>query len=228
MGGEFASFNQNFTHANYSEIITSGNYFHFSVGYQLPLKTWNLKDKSEKKQEKELKKREAEEQKQREADEKERIAEEKRKAKLEKEEAKKKQLDEKEVENEDKLKTDASGKPKELKGRSIKIQEEFEVNSLVIELSLWDDGAEIDGDSVDVFFNGEWIKKNVGLTKSRQIITLNIDPKQKNYLIIYAINEGEHSPNTAAISFNNGTREKKFRIHSKINENGAVRFKYKE
>ena len=230
MGGEFASINQNFTDANFSSIKAIGNYVHIGIAYQVQLSSKKPKDKTDKEELKSLKRKEAEEKAAREKamkEEKQRLKEQEENDKAAAKEQE--ELDRlKAQEEKDKLKTDASGKPKELMGRSIKMQEEFEVNSLEIELAMWDDGAEIDGDSIMVFFNGEWIATDVGLTKEKQTITLTLNPKGKNYLIIYAINEGIHSPNTCAISFFNGTKDVRFRIHSKINENGAVSFKYKE
>jgi hypothetical protein len=129
----------------------------------------------------------------------------------------------------DDLQVDPSGKPKKLKGRTVTEQAEFEISVTTLELLLWDSGREVDGDSVSIFFDGEWVVEDLALTKEKKSITLTVDPsKKKHYLIVYANNVGIHPPNTASISFFDGVRERVFKIHSKLNENGSVLFKYKE
>lgn len=222
MSGEYASYNNNFTDANYSSIKTSGNFAYLYVGYEFPLKKWEPKDQLDKQLEKEQKAQQKQTEIEQKALEKEKLLVEK--------EAKQKEkiradslLDQSKAE----LKTDVNGTPKELLGRKIEIQEEVEVFVSQVQLHIWDDGAEIDGDSIKIFFNGEWIVTEMGLTKEKQTITLNLNEKGKNYLIIYALNEGVHPPNTAAISFDNGNKEVKLSVHSKMNESGALSFKYK-
>ena len=222
MSGEYASYNTNFTDANYSSIKTSGNIVYMHLGYEFPLKKWEPKDKLDKQLEKE---KEAQ-QKQLKAEQK---SLEKKKLLAEKEANQKEKLhaDSLLKHNKEDLKTDVNGTPKELLGRKIEIQKELEVFVSQVELQIWDDGAEIDGDSIKIFFNGEWIVTELGLTKEKQTITLNLNEKGKNYLIVYALNEGVHPPNTAAISFFNGNKEVKFSVHSKMNESGAISFKFK-
>lgn len=228
MSGEYASYNNNFTDANYSSINTSGDFVHFNIGYEFPLKKWDPKDKMDKKADKDRKAQNKQVETQRKEEEKARLKAEKEEGERVKSEAKALAKQQEVEKNKEELKTDASGTPKELEGRKISVQQEFEVATSEIKLEIWDDGAEIDGDSIKIYFNGEWIVTDFGLTKEKQFITLQLNEKGKNYLIVYAINEGVHPPNTAAVSFFNGEKEVRFRVHSKMDESGAVSFKFKQ
>lgn len=223
MSGDLTVRDASSTILSTSNITSDGNYFMFKLAYEGRL----MKSDQDKKDERQKRKRE-EAKRKKEEDEQKKLEKEERK-KLEEERKQKEKEEEKAEEGPKDLQVDPSGKPKKLKGRVVKEQAEFEISSTTLELFFWDSGREVDGDSISIFFDGEWVAEGVALTKEKKSITLTVDPsKKKHYLIVYANNVGDHPPNTASVSFFDGTKERIFRIHSKLNENGSVLFRYKE
>ena len=60
------------------------------------------------------------------------------------------------------------------------------------------DNEKVDGDIISISLNGEWIAKGLKVTNNEVEIELDLK-KGNNYLIMYAENEGEIPPNTAAM-----------------------------
>ena len=125
------------------------------------------------------------------------------------------------------LKVDRDGVPKTLKDRTVDKGKPVYVSGTTLTFKVWDSGAEIDGDTISLNLNGEWIVKEIGLKKERQEITVEIDPTGKNFLIMYALNLGIHPPNTASISVWDGEREQKLQVKSDLGKCGALNIIYR-
>ncbi len=101
-----------------------------------------------------------------------------------------------------------------------------EVRQAILTLEVWDH-KEIDGDVISLYLNEESILEDYTLTGTRHQIKITLDPSKKdNYLMLYAHNLGEITPNTAAISVDDGT-EKQIRIlRSDLDQSEVILLKY--
>ncbi|MGB0839456.1 MAG: L-type lectin-domain containing protein [Chitinophagales bacterium] len=95
------------------------------------------------------------------------------------------------------------------------------VKSNTLEIAVWD-GEYIDGDVISLYFNGQWILEDYALRKQKKRIKVRIDVNEDNHLILFAHNLGERSPNTAAVSINDGTQTKRIGLSSNLNQCDAV------
>jgi hypothetical protein len=95
-----------------------------------------------------------------------------------------------------------------------------------ITLEIWDH-KEIDGDVISLYLNEELILEEYTLQGTRHRITITIDTSKDNYLMLYAHNLGEITPNTAAISIDDGI-EKQIRIlRSDFDQSEMILLQYK-
>ena len=88
--------------------------------------------------------------------------------------------------------------------------------------------ASIDGDTMSLFFNGEWLLDHYGVTKAKKAIKLNFKPNTKNFLVLFANNLGKSPPNTAAILFSNGKTNRFVKLSSDLKTCSALNFVYKK
>ncbi len=105
--------------------------------------------------------------------------------------------------------------------RKLDVQAEFITNDATLSLIL-KDYREVDGDTVSVFLNGVCVLHRYGLRAKAQTITLKIDPKEINQVLLYAESEGSRPPCTVALSLRNSTRKQDYIIQSSMSSNGAV------
>jgi len=112
---------------------------------------------------------------------------------------------------------------KSLNERPVRFQEPVEVQSLQLDIYVWDD-ENIDGDTISLSLNGEWILENHLVTKEKKKITLALVPDKKNTLVLYAENLGTSPPNTAVIFFNDGNKERTLTLSSDLKRCDAVNF----
>ncbi|MCB0738695.1 MAG: hypothetical protein KDC92_14365, partial [Bacteroidetes bacterium] len=96
------------------------------------------------------------------------------------------------------------------------------VRSDSITIKVWDNGKVVDGDSISLNLNGNWVLKDFRLKREQHTITLKIDRKTDNYLVMYALNLGTSPPNTAAIVVNDGRKNYVMRIESDMGTCGAI------
>ena len=88
----------------------------------------------------------------------------------------------------------------ELKGRPVTYIKEIPIESDTIFLELKDDQEE-DGDIVSLFYDTEWIGKNLQVTKHPIRIILPVSSAEEgSSFVIHAENEGLISPNTAEVT----------------------------
>ncbi len=90
------------------------------------------------------------------------------------------------------------------------------VKSKTVTIKIWDNEKE-DGDIISVYLNGARIKKEITVKKTEHIFTLDLK-EGANTFKLFAHNEGQQSPNTAAILIDDGTQEYKRELSCKKNE----------
>lgn len=117
--------------------------------------------------------------------------------------------------------------PLKIKDRDVVLQNTITVNSTEFEIEIWDQSMP-DGDSISLNLNGKWILENYEVVKQKLRLKVKISPTNpNNYLILYALNLGEFSPNTAAVAVLVGGKEYKLTLKSDMKSSGALNFSYK-
>lgn len=104
--------------------------------------------------------------------------------------------------------------------RQIKIARVLEVARPNIKLRVWDNGT-VDGDIVTLFLNGERILHDHRVSKRKIGIPVQLQ-QESNFLILHAEDLGDISPNTVAVSVDDGEREQNIILSSNLKESGAV------
>jgi len=117
--------------------------------------------------------------------------------------------------------------PVKIKDRDVVLQNTITVNATEFEIEIWDASVP-DGDSISLNLNGKWILENYEVVKNKLRLKVKISPKNpNNYLILYALNLGEISPNTAAVAVIINGKEQKLTLKSDMKSSGALNFTYK-
>ena len=117
--------------------------------------------------------------------------------------------------------------PTIIKGRQIVSTEKIELNVSQISIYVYDNSY-IDGDTMSLFFNGQWIVDHYGVTKKKYEVKLKLIPNTNNYLVLFANNLGKSPPNTAAIEFDDGKKKYFYRLSSDLKKCSAINFFYKK
>lgn len=116
--------------------------------------------------------------------------------------------------------------PISIKDRKVERQTSLKVKSLEFEISIRDRGA-VDGDIISLNLNGEWILNEYTVSKSPYKIKVKLNPNfTNNYLILYAHNLGEISPNTAQVSVVIDGKKYNLQLSSDLEKSGAINFEY--
>jgi hypothetical protein len=110
-----------------------------------------------------------------------------------------------------------------VEGRTITHRKEVPVKNEVFTVYIWD-GDKVDGDIVSMQYNGEWLLRKYPISKTKKALRLEIVPGADNQLVLYAENEGQYPPNTAAITFFDGTQERSLNLSSDKSTCGALKF----
>ena len=107
--------------------------------------------------------------------------------------------------------------------RKVKVQRVLEVSSPKLKIRVWDNGT-VDGDVATLILNGKTLfnKYRVSKTRYARLATLN---QENNFLILHAEDLGDISPNTVAVSVDDGTKEQIIILSSNLKESGAVLIK---
>jgi hypothetical protein len=105
-------------------------------------------------------------------------------------------------------------------GREVHVERVLEVKSRKVRIRVWDNGV-VDGDVLSLFLNGELLLKNYRVTRNKYSIPVTLE-KPVNYIILHAINTGSISPNTVAVSVDDGTTEQIVIVSSNLKTSGAV------
>ena len=110
--------------------------------------------------------------------------------------------------------------------RPVYVKDEIEVSSADIIIEYWDRYNE-DGDSVNLYLNKKPILQNVLLTKAKKILSIHLE-KEKNYLVLDAINLGKEPPNTASITVKDGKKIQNVSLTSTMKTSGALKITLKK
>ena len=116
---------------------------------------------------------------------------------------------------------DAIGKPKRLRGRRVKEQDDIAVASKKVIISVFDHGAS-DQDTISLNINGTWVLREYELKKSRREIEYTLQSGVPNFIILYAHNLGTTPPNTASILVDDGIRKQRVKLESNLRTCGTV------
>ena len=117
--------------------------------------------------------------------------------------------------------------PDSLGDRRVKTGKRVLVNSEQIEIAVWD-SEEIDGDTISLFFNGEWLLKEFPLKRKKKTVSIIVKRNADNYLILHAHNEGKRPPNTAALTVYDGRDRKQVGLSSNLKNSDSINFKFRE
>ncbi|OWY23095.1 hypothetical protein C7N43_31780 [Sphingobacteriales bacterium UPWRP_1] len=117
--------------------------------------------------------------------------------------------------------------PATLNNRAVKTGKRIVINSETVNLSVWDDEYD-DGDTISIYYNGEWLLREYRLKTKPYHITIQVDRNADNYLILYAHNEGKRPPNTAAVTIDDGKNTRRVALSSGLNYCDALNFKFKK
>lgn len=112
------------------------------------------------------------------------------------------------------------------KNRDLEVLKTIKINSSVITVNVYDN-AEVDGDSISLYYNGKLILKNKRLCEKGHSLELAIDTERvSNELIMHAENLGTIPPNTALMVVRDGMKRYEVRISSDLRKSGVIRFVY--
>jgi len=104
--------------------------------------------------------------------------------------------------------------------RQIKVERVLEVQNDRLRIRVWDNGT-VDGDVATLFLNGEKLLDKQLVTKRKISIPVQLR-KDNNFLILHADDLGDITPNTVAVSVDDGVKEQTIILSSNLKESGAV------
>ena len=110
--------------------------------------------------------------------------------------------------------------------RKTDVIQTIELSSPDFSVDLYDN-ADIDGDSVTVYFNGQVVAAKQKLTDKPISLKLRALPQKDNELVMYAENLGTTPPNTALMKVNADGKMYEVRISSDEQKNGTIVFRMK-
>ncbi len=113
--------------------------------------------------------------------------------------------------------------PRVAKERKVDVQRTVKISSSYVEIHLWDN-FQIDGDTISVSVNGNWLLHEIKLEGEPRILKVEFTAKD-NYLIVHAHNLGSIPPNTIAVSIVEGEEEQFFTLKSDMNTSAAIHIK---
>lgn len=108
-------------------------------------------------------------------------------------------------------------------GRDNEILGTVYLSNREVTISVWDHGR-IDGDIVSIYVNGNLVidERTLRGPSDKIDISTTLDHNGFNYILLYAHNEGDISPNTAAIGIDDGETFEEFSLESNLYTNGTV------
>lgn len=107
--------------------------------------------------------------------------------------------------------------------RKVKIDKVIQVQSKKLRIKVWDNGT-VDGDFVTLLLNGKKILDNYRVDKRKWSIPVEIVDGD-NFLILHAEDLGDISPNTVAVSIDDGVKEEIIVLSSNLDVSGAILIK---
>jgi hypothetical protein len=113
----------------------------------------------------------------------------------------------------------------DFKKRKQIITKQIEVSSDSVRLSFYDN-AEVDGDSISVFFNGKLILTHQELTERAFNVYVQLDSSLDiNEVSMFAENLGKYPPNTALMVISDGDKRYETFLSSDFKGNATIRLK---
>jgi hypothetical protein len=104
--------------------------------------------------------------------------------------------------------------PKEIGGRTTKVEETVSVKSNSIKIKIWDSQLE-DGDVISVYLNDKKIIDHLKLTiKPKEFVVELPAGSSENYLTVYSDDFGKSEPNTASVRIIDGAKEQTIELVS--------------
>lgn len=104
--------------------------------------------------------------------------------------------------------------------REVKVGRVLEVSGQNIRVKVWDNGI-VDGDVLSLFLNGKKLLDKHRVSKRKYGLNIKLE-KKTNYLILHAEDLGDITPNTVAVSVDDGKKEQIIILSSNLRESGAV------
>ena len=105
-------------------------------------------------------------------------------------------------------------------GREVEVGRVLEVRNKTIRIRVWDGGT-VDGDVCTLFLNGQLILKKYRVSRRKHAIVVKLE-KSVNYLVLHADDLGSITPNTVAVSVDDGVREQIVLVSSNLKTSGAI------
>ncbi len=116
----------------------------------------------------------------------------------------------------------------DFKKRKQIVSKEIEVSSDSLRLSFYDN-AEVDGDSISVFFNGKLILTHQELTERAFNVYVQLDSSlEVNEVSMFAENLGKYPPNTALMVISDGDKRYETFLSSDFKGNATIRLKLRK
>ncbi|MBI1224733.1 MAG: hypothetical protein GC192_05815 [Bacteroidetes bacterium] len=104
--------------------------------------------------------------------------------------------------------------------RNVDVERVMEVRNKTVRIRVWDNGT-VDGDVLSLFLNGDLILKNYRVTRQKYETIVKLD-KPTNFIILHCLSVGSISPNTVAVSVDDGFQEQVVIISSNLKNSGAI------
>jgi hypothetical protein len=104
--------------------------------------------------------------------------------------------------------------------RNLKLVKDYVIAPKTITIDIWDNDIE-DGDRVSVMLNDRWILKDYAVTKNKKKVEITLSPGV-NKLVFHADNLGKMPPNTATLSFYDGTELQTVTLKSDMDNSQGI------
>ena len=124
------------------------------------------------------------------------------------------------------LKWDENNQIKKIKNRNVRKGEVITVKNKSLSITVYDHQKD-DGDIISLNYNGNYILEKFTLKNEKHKIDVLLDNDKAvpNYLILYAHNLGEVSPNTVAVIVDDGVTQQRFILNADMNTSDVIYFK---
>ena len=124
------------------------------------------------------------------------------------------------------LKWDENNKVKKIKNRKVKKGETIKVKNKTLSITVYDHQKD-DGDIISLNYNGNWVLEKYTIKNEQHKVDVFLDENTAvpNYLILYAHNLGEISPNTVAVIVDDGHSRQQFILNADMNTSDVIYFK---
>ena len=109
---------------------------------------------------------------------------------------------------------------KDFMARETRVGRTFSLKRRVVKLRLWDQ-AELDGDTISVFYNDHFILVDHALTRKKKVLKLYLH-NGTNTIMVCAKNEGTISPNTVACRIYVRGRQEDFIFSTSMDRNETL------